>query len=76
MCTTPNQLRRTRPCRPQTNGKAEAFNKTLQREWAYIRLYRSNGERITALTPFLEEYNENRPHTALGGLAPLTRICK
>lgn len=70
------QLRRTRPYRPQTNGKAEAFNKTLQREWAYVRLYRSNGERTAALTPFLEEYNEKRPHTALGGLAPLTRFCK
>ena len=70
------QLRRTRPYRPQTNGKAEAFNKTLQREWAYVRLYRSNDERTAALTPFLEEYNENRPHTALGGLAPLTRICQ
>ena len=70
------QLRRTRPYRPQTNGKAEAFNKTLQREWAYVRLYRSNGERTAALTPFLDEYNANRPHTALGGLVPLARICQ
>ena len=70
------QLRRTRPYRPQTNGKAEAFNKTLQREWAYARLYRSNGERTAALTPFLDEYNANRPHTALGGLVPLARICQ
>ncbi len=70
------QLRRTRPYRPQTNGKAEAFNKTLQREWAYIRLYRSNDERAAALAPFLDTYNGNRPHTALGGLCPLTRICQ
>ena len=70
------KLKRTRPYRPQTNGKAEAFNKTLQREWAYVRLYRSNTERTAALTPFLEEYNGDRPHTALGGLAPLTRICR
>jgi transposase InsO family protein len=68
------RLRRTRPYRPQTNGKAEAFNKTLQREWAYVRLYRSNGERIAALTPFLDAYNGDRPHTALGGLSPLARI--
>ena len=70
------QLRRTRPYRPQTNGKAEAFNKTLQREWAYVRLYRSNAERTAAFIPFLEEYNGDRPHTALGGLSPLARICQ
>lgn len=70
------QLKRTRPYRPQTNGKAEAFNKTLQREWAYIRLYTSNAERTTALGTFLQEYNGNRPHTALGGHPPLTRICQ
>ena len=70
------QLRRTRPYRPQTNGKAEAFNKTLQREWAYVRLYRCNDERTAALTPFLDEYNGNRPHTALGGLSPIMRLCQ
>ncbi|MHB8377667.1 MAG: IS481 family transposase [Dehalococcoidia bacterium] len=70
------QLKRTRPYRPQTNGKAEAFNKTLQREWAYVRLYTSNADRTAALTLFLQEYNTDRPHTALGGLVPLTRICK
>ena len=64
----------TRPYRPQTNGKAEAFNKTLQREWAYVRLYHSNAERTAALLPFLETYNGDRPHTALGGLTPLARI--
>lgn len=70
------RLKRTRPYRPQTNGKAEAFNKTLQREWAYVRLYRSNAERLAALPRFLQEYNCDRPHTALGGLPPLTRICQ
>lgn len=70
------QLRRTRPYRPQTNGKAEAFNKTLQREWAYVRLYHSNAERLDALPAYLAEYNADRPHTALRGLAPLTRICQ
>ncbi len=70
------RLKRTRPYRPQTNGKAEAFNKTLQREWAYVRLYRTNTERLAALPLFLQEYNGDRPHTALGGLPPLTRICQ
>ena len=69
-------LKRTRPYRPQTNGKAEAFNKTLQREWAYVRLYRSNTERLAALPLFLQEYNGDRPHTALGGLPPLSRLCQ
>jgi transposase InsO family protein len=68
------QLRRTRPYRPQTNGKAEAFNKTLQREWAYVRLYHTNAERTAALDTFLTIYNGARPHTALGGLSPLSRI--
>ena len=70
------RLKRTRPYRPQTNGKAEAFNKTLQREWAYVRLYCSNAERLAALPRFLQEYNDDRPHTALGGLPPLSRICQ
>lgn len=70
------QLKRTRPYRPQTNGKAEAFNKTLQREWAYRRLYRSNAERLALLPDFLTEYNAHRPHTALGGLPPIARICQ
>jgi transposase InsO family protein len=70
------RLKRTRPYRPQTNGKAEAFNKTLQREWAYVRLYTSNADRRIALPLFLEEYNTARPHTALGGRSPLTRICQ
>lgn len=70
------QLKRTRPYRPQTNGKAEAFNKTLQREWAYVRLYETNTERLAALPVFVHEYNAHRPHTALGGLTPLQRICQ
>jgi transposase InsO family protein len=70
------RLKRTRPYRPQTNGKAEAFNKTLQREWAYVRLYQSNAERLAALPGFLQAYNGDRPHTALGGLPPLSRICQ
>ena len=61
---------RTRPYRPQTNGKAERFIGTLLREWAYARSYRSNTERLDALTGFVDFYNQRRPHTALGGLSP------
>lgn len=67
-------LRRTQPYRPQTNGKAEAFNKTLQREWAYRRLYTSNTERLDALGPFLDDYNFARPHTAIGNRPPASRL--
>lgn len=67
-------LRRTRAYRPQTNGKAEAFNKTLQREWAYLRPYTSNAERLDALQPFLDRYNYARPHTSLGSRPPASRL--
>jgi transposase InsO family protein len=61
----------TRPYRPQTNGKAERFIQTLQREWAYARLYRSNEQRLGALRRWVEFYNRRRPHTALGGRPPM-----
>ena len=61
---------RTRPYRPQTNGKAERFIGTLVREWAYARPYRSNTERLAALPAFVDFYNQRRPHRALGGLSP------
>ena len=67
-------LRRTRPYRPQTNGKAEAFNKTLQREWAYRRLYTSNAQRTEALQVFIDDYNHHRPHTAIGNRPPASRL--
>jgi transposase InsO family protein len=61
----------TRPYRPQTNGKAERLNRTLLDEWAYARPYASNAERLAALPAWLDEYNCRRPHSALGGLAPM-----
>lgn len=67
-------LHRTRPFRPQTNGKAEAFNKTMQREWAYRRPYTSNTERLGCLEDFLHEYNYSRPHTAIGNRPPASRL--
>jgi transposase InsO family protein len=66
--------KRTRPWRPQTNGKAERFIQTLLREWAYGRAYRSNEERAAALPVFVDFYNRGRPHTALGGRSPLDAV--
>lgn len=68
------QLKKTRPFRPQTNGKAEAFIKTLQREWAYQRAFSSNAERTAALGTFIAEYNYERPHTAIGNQPPASRL--
>jgi transposase InsO family protein len=62
--------KRTRMYRPQTNGKAERFIGTLVREWAYGAVYRSNGERSSALASFVDFYNRCRPHTALNGRSP------
>jgi transposase InsO family protein len=63
--------KRTRPYRPQTNGKAERFIQTLLNEWSYGRPYRLNQERLDALPTFVDFYNRARPHTALGGRSPL-----
>ena len=60
-----------RPRRPETNGKAERFIGTLQREWAYARLYRSNDERLDRLPRWLDFYNHRRPHAGLGGQTPI-----
>src|SRR5690348_3439440 len=57
---------RTRPRRPQTNGKAERFIRTLINGWAYGAIYRSSHERTQALDGWLWHYNHRRPHTALG----------
>jgi transposase InsO family protein len=65
------RLKRTRPYRPQTNGKVERFNKTLLDEWAYGRLYRTNAERRRAFTRWLRLYNHHRPHASLDGLTPM-----
>jgi transposase InsO family protein len=65
---------RIRPHRPQTNGKAERFIKTLLAEWAYGRLYRTNGERLAALPSWVDHYNIERTHTALGGITPMAAL--
>ena len=63
---------RTRPRRPQTNGKAERFIGTIQREWAYARLFRSNGDRLATLAGWVDAYNRRRPHAGLDGQTPLS----
>jgi transposase InsO family protein len=63
-----------KPHCPWQNGKAERFNRTLQIEWAYRQIFLTNAERGTALAPWLEFYNTQRRHTALGGLPPTSRL--
>ncbi|MCB0486817.1 MAG: transposase family protein, partial [Flavobacteriaceae bacterium] len=63
----------TRPYRPQTNGKVERYQQTLSREWARSQAWDSNTHRSSALQAFLDRYNYRRPHTALGGLPPISR---
>jgi transposase InsO family protein len=66
--------KRTRPRRPQTNGKAERFIQTLLREWAYGHLYRSNAERLERLPGWVREYNTERTHTSLGDITPMEAL--
>ena len=56
------------------NGKVERFNRTLLEEWAYVRPYTSNAQRMGLLSPWLHRYNFHRNHTALGGLPPIARV--
>lgn len=64
----------TRPYRPRTNGKAERFIQTLLREWAYAAAYRSSTHRRRALPRWVDYYNQQRPHSALGHRAPASRL--
>jgi len=66
--------KRTRPYTPRTNGKAERFIQTSLREWAYARPYATSWERSAALTPWLDYYNTERPHAALGDRPPAVRL--
>jgi transposase InsO family protein len=66
--------KKTRPYRPQTNGKIERFHRTLADGWAFAKLYTSEKARRAALPAFLHDYNHHRPHTAIGKLTPITRL--
>jgi transposase InsO family protein/transposase len=65
---------RTRPHRPQTNGKAERFIRTMLAGWAYGAIYASSQERTAALDGWLWHYNHHRRHQALGRQTPITRL--
>jgi transposase InsO family protein len=66
--------KRTRPYRPQTNGKVERFHRTLADEWAYATSYATDSERAQAYPHWLHRYNHHRGHTALGGQPPASRV--
>jgi len=66
--------KRTRPYRPQTNGKVERFHRTMTAGWAYRRLYTSESARRRALPAWLHEYNHHRNHSAIGKVPPINRL--
>ncbi len=66
--------KRTRPYRPQTNGKVERYNRTLLDEWAYARPYTSETDRVAAFPAWLHHYNHHRGHTSLKGQPPASRV--
>ncbi|GAA1870598.1 IS481-like element ISMsm9 family transposase [Pseudonocardia ailaonensis] len=66
--------KRTRPYRPQTNGKVERFNRTLLEEWAYARPYQRESDRRADLPGWLHFYNHHRRHTGIGGHPPASRV--
>jgi len=63
-----------KPHCPWQNGKVERLNRTLATEWAYRQVFTSNEQRTAALAPWIEHYNTRRRHSALGGLAPVSRL--
>lgn len=65
--------KRTRPYRPQTNGKIERFHRTLADGWAYARMYASETERRAALPGWIHFYNHHRQHSAISG-TPISRL--
>lgn len=66
--------RRTRPYRPQTNGKIERFHRTMSDGWAYSKHYNSEKNRRAALPAWLHYYNHHRQHSAIGKVPPITRL--
>jgi transposase InsO family protein len=68
--------KRTRPYRPQTNGKVERFHRILLEEWAYIRDWTSERQRQAAYATFIHFYNRHRPHGALGWQSPTATLAR
>lgn len=71
---TNTTVKKTRPRRPQTNGKVERYHRTLLEEWAYIRTWTSEAERAAAYTGFTHFYNHHRSHGALGWATPTATL--
>ncbi len=65
---------RNRPYTPRTNGKAERFIQTSPREWAYCNACQTSAARTQAMQPWINAYNHSRPHSALGGNPPISRL--
>ena len=68
------KAKKTRPYRPQTNGKIERFHRTLADGWAYARYYENETARRQALPGWLHSYNHHRHHSAIGGKPPISRL--
>ena len=66
--------KRTRPYRPQTNGKIERFHRTLVEGWAFKKFYNTESARLAALPAWVHQYNHHRPHSAIGKRSPITRL--
>jgi transposase InsO family protein len=72
--TTGTAVKKTRPRRPQTNGKVERFHRILLEEWAYIRAWTSEPQRANGYSGFIHFYNHHRAHGALGCSTPAATL--
>jgi transposase InsO family protein len=69
-------VKKTRPRRPQTNGKVERFHRILLEEWAYIRPWTSEAQRVAGYEQFCHFYNQHRSHGALGWQSPMATLTR
>ena len=69
-------MKKTRPRRPQTNGKIERFHRILLEEWAYIRPWTSEAQRVAGYQRFCHFYNQHRSHGALGWQSPMATLTR
>ncbi len=67
-------VKKTRPYRPQTNGKIERFHRTLAEGWAFKKFYPTESARRKAMPAWIHEYNHHRPHSSIGKLPPISRL--